>query len=376
MNRIGGTIPTVISKLTDLTLIDVEENLLTGPAFLDISAFSDLTSYRVSLNSLTGTIPDSFSPEEGLSLKEIWFSSNRIPGTIPESLFSSNTQLTSVIVNRNLLVGSIPSTIGLLSDLETLQLHNNAFVSTIPMDLYSNTLLKDLRLDGNLLTGTLSTMLGNLVNLDDLRLGGNPLTGTLPAEIARLSNLGTFLFEYVTYTISLHFFSRYGPMLSALKLLPTVILSVNATNLAGVVRDSFEPFTKLRFLDLSKNRFTGTLPESLFDSSAIELLYISDNALTGSIPSNYGNAISLRDLYINNNMLVGTVPPVLPGQLGNLTEFLVSGNGLTGTMPASICALRGDDPENDLFNLVSDCGGVSPLIQCDCCNGCVTPPAK
>lgn len=147
---------------------------------------------------------------------------------------------------------------------------------------------------------------------------------------------------------------------------------VNATNLSGVVRDSFEPFNSLRFLDLSKNRFTGTLPGSLFDSELIEIIYISENALTGSIPSNYGNAINLRDLFINNNLLAGTVPPVTPGQLPNLTEFLLSGNALTGTMPASICALTGDDPENDLVTLVADCGGTTPLIQCDCCNGCVT----
>jgi Leucine-rich repeat (LRR) protein len=147
---------------------------------------------------------------------------------------------------------------------------------------------------------------------------------------------------------------------------------VNDTNLSGIIRDSFEPFTDLRFLDLSRNRFTGTLPQSLFDSSTLEIFYISENALTGSIPSNYGNALRLRDLYINNNMLAGTVPPVMPGQLPNLTEFLLSGNDLTGTMPASICALVGEDPENDLVTLVADCGGITPLIQCDCCNGCIT----
>jgi hypothetical protein len=110
----------------------------------------------------------------------------------------------------------------------------------------------------------------------------------------------------------------------------------------------------------------------LFDVDSIEIIYISENSLTGSIPSNYGNAIHLHDLYINNNFLVGTVPPVAPGQLPNLTEFVLSGNGLTGTMPASICALTGSDPESDLVTLVADCGGTTPLIQCDCCNGCIT----
>jgi Leucine-rich repeat (LRR) protein len=156
----------------------------------------------------------------------------------------------------------------------------------------------------------------------------------------------------------------------------SVVLLVNATNLSGVIRDSFEPFNNLRFFDLSKNRFTGTLPGSLFDVDSIEIIYIYENSLTGSIPSNYGNAIHLHDLYINNNFFAGTVPPITPGQLPNLTEFLLSGNELTGTMPASICALTGSDPESDLVTLVADCGGTTPLIQCDCCNGCITPEVQ
>lgn len=152
------------------------------------------------------------------------------------------------------------------------------------------------------------------------------------------------------------------------------ILLVNATKLTGVIRDAFEPFRSLRFADFSKNQFSGPVPGSIFESSSIELLYFSENQLTGSIPSNYGNASNLSDLYINNNKLAGTVPPILPGQFPKLTEFLLFSNSLTGTMPASICSLRGDDTENDLTELVSDCGGSTPLIQCDCCNGCITPP--
>jgi Leucine-rich repeat (LRR) protein len=122
------------------------------------------------------------------------------------------------------------------------------------------------------------------------------------------------------------------------------------------------------------NQFSGPLPGSIFESGSIEFLYFSENALTGSIPPNYGNASNLSDLYINNNKLAGTVPPILPGQLPKLTEFLLFSNFLTGTMPASVCALRGENKENDLTELVADCGGQTPLIQCDCCNSCINPP--
>lgn len=146
---------------------------------------------------------------------------------------------------------------------------------------------------------------------------------------------------------------------------------MNDTNLEGTIRDSFETFQNLRFVDFSRSKFSGPLPGSIFDNKAIEILYLSENALTGSIPANYGNASNLRDLYINDNKLVGMVPSIAPGQLLNLTEFLLENNTITGTMPASICALRGEDEKNDLYALVADCGGMAPLIQCDCCNSCV-----
>ena len=148
-------------------------------------------------------------------------------------------------------------------------------------------------------------------------------------------------------------------------------LLVNDTNLEGVIRDSFGSFEQLRFVDLSRNAFTGPLPGTLFDNGAIELVYLSENMFTGAIPSSLGNAETLRDLYVNDNKLVGMVPSIAAGELENLSEFRLENNGITGTMPATICALRGDDRENDLATLIADCGGEAPLIQCDCCNGCV-----
>jgi hypothetical protein len=138
----------------------------------------------------------------------------------------------------------------------------------------------------------------------------------------------------------------------------------------GVIRDSFEPFQNLRFVDLSSSQFTGPIPSSLFDVPTLEILYLYENALTGSIPSNYGNASNLRDLYLNDNMLIGNVQPIEAGQLDRLTEFRLENNMLTGSMPASFCALRGDDREQDLIALIADCGGAMPQLQCDCCNSC------
>lgn len=145
---------------------------------------------------------------------------------------------------------------------------------------------------------------------------------------------------------------------------------MNKNRFSGTIRDAFNDFKSLQFADYSENRLSGTLPASIFDVPTIEILYFFDNSLTGTLPSSYANAAKLRDLYIQNNDILGTVPAIQPGQLDSLTEFRLEGNELEGTMPASICALRGPNNETDLVTLTADCGGDPPKIQCDCCTAC------
>jgi Leucine-rich repeat (LRR) protein len=145
------------------------------------------------------------------------------------------------------------------------------------------------------------------------------------------------------------------------------------------MRDSFENFENLTFVDFSNNRFSGPLPASIFGLQRIEILYFFSNLFTGEIPSNYATSPVLRDLYLNDNNLIGTIPPISVGsteegnvqpQLLVLTEFLLQNNSITGTMPASICELRGDNVTEDLVTLIADCNPPDPLVQCDCCSDC------
>jgi hypothetical protein len=131
----------------------------------------------------------------------------------------------------------------------------------------------------------------------------------------------------------------------------------------------FQNHENLDFLDVSNANFVGTIPETLFGVSTLRLAYFSNNSLTGTIPEEYSSPPLLLDLFLDGNGLVGTVPEIASGQLIELNEFLLQFNFLTGSMPASVCALRSGELE-DLF---SDCGGSDPEIECEfpgCCNRC------
>jgi hypothetical protein len=53
-NSVGGTIPSGLGSLAELRLLDVEQNALTGRAFVDLSGAVAIESYG---NGLVGTIP-------------------------------------------------------------------------------------------------------------------------------------------------------------------------------------------------------------------------------------------------------------------------------------------------------------------------------
>ena len=153
-------------------------------------------------------------------------------------------------------------------------------------------------------------------------------------------------------------------------MLSPAILRLNTNSFTGTIRDGFNRWEDLDFADFRNNAFTGTIPATIFTIPTLRILYFSNNQLDGTIPSNYGNSTVLRDLFLDDNNLSGTVPDIQPGQLTDLTEFLLNGNSLTGTMAPSICQLR-IEGVGVLDDLWADCSDTaSPKIECDCCTLC------
>lgn len=106
--RGGGTIPTEIGLLTQLTYLSLEGNGLGGSIPSAFGYLSSLTYLSLRENALTGSIPSSIGTL--VELQSLTFYMNEITGTIPSSV-ADLTQLTFVSFDSTYLTGKIPSSL-------------------------------------------------------------------------------------------------------------------------------------------------------------------------------------------------------------------------------------------------------------------------
>lgn len=214
----------------------------------------------------------------------------------------------------NFLVGTIPSTFGLLEKLVTLDLDSNELTGSIPEEIFDADRLTIMDLDSNDLSGTLSSRFANLEELQILFLDNNGFFGSLPSEMGEME--------------------------------------------------------RLRFLRLDRNELSGTIPEEWEAMEKLRVLFLNNNGgITGTIPEYLGNFVDMQQLSLFDTGISGTVPSSL-GQLSGLVNLFLHFTDLTGTMPQEICDLR---TSGALNFLTADCAGNNPKLACsqpDCCTVC------
>ncbi|KAK7285539.1 hypothetical protein RJT34_20313 [Clitoria ternatea] len=135
------------------------------------------------------------------------------------------TQLS--LPNKN-LSGYIPSELGFLTSLKTLNLRFNNFSNSIPSRLFTATTIIVIDLSRNSLSGPLPTELDSLSSLRHLDLSSNSLNGSLPESLSHLTAL--------VGTLNLSFNKFSGEIPSSLGSLPVVVsLDLRNNNLTGKI---------------------------------------------------------------------------------------------------------------------------------------------
>ena len=311
----------------------------------------NVTGLVLDSNNLTGSIPSSLG---GLSeLQTLTLSENQLSGSIPAELGNAS-KLVFVALWDNDLTGSIPSELGNLSALRSLRLEQNQLSGSIPSELGNLSALTEIELFGNQLTGEIPSSLGNLTNLFKLHLDQNQLSGSIPSELGNLSKLQYLRLHTNKLTGSIP--SELGNLskLETLQLYNNELTGSIPPELgnAGSSVDAQDTRTdNLTILSFSSNQLSGEIPSELGDLSALQYLLLNGNRLEGEIPEELGDLSNLLWLWLNGNRLTGSIPTQL-GSLSALTQLYLNNNRLTGSIPSALGNLGKSGNVNNLLYLV------------------------
>ncbi|XP_024019485.1 probable LRR receptor-like serine/threonine-protein kinase At1g53430 [Morus notabilis] len=202
-NRLNGSIPEQIGNITTLRKLDLEDNQLGVSLPQTIGRLRNLeilkkmlleqvpcsSSSILSANSFRGTIPESFGNLKNLT--DLRISDLVGSKAIPFPSLRGLTKLERLILRNCFIYGTIPSYIGELTNLKTLDLSFNNLTSQIPKEIENPTLLELTFLNNNSLTGEVrpSWMVQTRKDFD---LSYNNFTGSPPVPCGNMVSVWCF----------------------------------------------------------------------------------------------------------------------------------------------------------------------------------------
>jgi Leucine-rich repeat (LRR) protein len=355
LNGLSGTIPTVVGALTILSYLDYSQNLLNGAVPTDLGNLINLQVLRLQGNKDLQDFPSDLGLLTALTELNVRF--NNFDKALPD-IFGALSNLEILDLGDNFFADVVPSSIFSLTKLKRLNLDLNEFADAFPTTL-NLPVIEGLNmfnmLDPQLQVATLPTAFFGLSTLTSLNIGGNGFVLLLPS----LSSLSLLqVFEANNNLLSGGIPTSYA-----------LVTTLNVLNLAGNYLNSSVPselglLTNLTRLDLTSNEITGELPSELgmltsltsfgtglnpklegaiptTFASLTNLVGLSMDLtnITGTIPTYLGNFKNLATLYLNNTELTGNVP----SELGTLTKLLtlcMQNTNIKGTIPTALGSLQ------------------------------------
>ncbi|PHT97817.1 hypothetical protein BC332_33251 [Capsicum chinense] len=387
-NHLQSPIPNSLLNQENLIFLSISSNNFSDN--LNFSMFSNLSglgTLNLSYNSFSWTNENQAKSNLLESLHDVDLRSNLLQGSLPippssvENYFISHYRLSehipSAICNlefltildlaSNSLKGAIPPCFGNMSTIEVLDLRHNNLSGTIQTNFSVGNPLRSFNLRGNKLEGKIPRTLINCKRLEVLDLGNNELNDTFPMWLGTLPNV---------MVLSLRSNKLHGPIKTSktkglfpqLRMidissngfygdLPTYLFenfqamkkvdenmktpryigdydykdSITISS-KGLSMELVRIFILYTIIDLSSNRFEGSIPSVIRGLTSLVVVNISHNSLEGHIPTSLGSLSELQSLDLSFNKLSGEIPR----QLTSLTflGFLsVPHNHLVGCIP-------------------------------------------
>ena len=268
---------------------------------------------NLSDNLLAGSIPAELGLLSNLSVLDLGF--NQLAGRIPPELGNLRNLTSLSLVGNSQLSGPIPPELGDLARLQGLYLstydRGSSLSGPIPPQLGNLTGLMWLEISNSQVEGPIPPELGKLTHLMSLDLGYNQLSGPIPPELGNLSDL-----RYLNVCGNAQLSGPIPPELGKLSRLESLYLSSDidgGTMLSGPIPPELGNLKMLRYLDISNSLIDGPIPPELGNLTNLEYLSLVQNPQTGPVPAELGNLVKLRTLSVGegSSQLKGPLPPTL-----------------------------------------------------------------
>ncbi|XAR52373.1 Non-specific serine/threonine protein kinase [Bertholletia excelsa] len=383
-NQLHGSLPPTLGFMFPcLQFLQLRNNLFTGPLPFSISNLSQLVYIELSTNYFNGKITNEFESIQNIrkidlfdnnfgsgepgeptflgslancsNLREINIQGNRFHEVLPYSIGNLSSQLFCSLFGGNQIYGNIPSTIGDLVNLQTLDMEINLLIGSIPSSIGNLQKLQRLALPGNNLMGRIPDSIGNLTLMIELYLEENKLEGTIPSSLGNCKNLLQLKLSYNSLSGTI---PRELLELSSM----SITLDLSHNHLSGPLLVEVGNLKNLLELDISENGLSGEIPSTLGSCSSLENLHLQKNMFHGSIPQSWESLKGIKNLDLSYNNLSGKVPTFL--EKFSLENLNLSFNDFEGELPvkgvfanASAVSVAGN------YRL---CGGISKLKLPSC----------
>jgi len=236
----------------------------------------------------------------------------------------NETTIVALYLNDRNLQGTIPSELVHLSSLEYVHLGENQLKGTIPQGLLELDHLVFIDLSSNKLTGTIPstatspTTPSEYSPLETLYLDDNRLEGKVP-----------FFDSLIKLRVQRNLFTGFDFGYTTLQSLTSWKMYNNS--IRGPLPTNWDA-PNLKYVDLSMNEWTGSIPESLWNLPLLENLVLHNGSLTGTLPESTVST-TWQHLWLHDNLLGGTIPPTFGSDWTNVTEISLSGNRFEGSIP-------------------------------------------
>lgn len=338
-NNLRGHIPKYLC-LTNITVIDLSKNQLSGELPSCIGSQEYLFQLDLSSNNLVGRIPDGFFSSKSKSLQSLHLNNNKFKGRVPSSL-QNLTFLQLIDFSGNFFNDNIPGWLGTLVWLKALNLQSNKFDGHIPETLCALPHLQVLNLGQNNLTGKIPSCFGNFTAMI------SSIDISDPFFVTPLSNTTLVFFPFTEHIAS----SVKGTdrlYTSTLPYLMSIDLSNN--NITGEIPSELVNLVELRNLNLSGNRLQGKIPKKIGHLKNLESLDLSKNQLFRNIPISLSNLNYLSHLNLSYNNLSGRIPGGNQLQTLNDPSIYMGNKLLCGQLIFKSCSDERDESVNQTDN--------------------------